>query len=309
MYLYAQKAQDNVDIPMKSPICCSSPSLIKSDNSSALVCQNCGAVIEDTILVSTAGNIFDKKDKIAHEPFVSINHTSFQWRMDYTKKLLPIQIQMNFRRLAHLQIQHTAKECCERSLRTIEPKLGMIRSYFMFSNEIYNHTYDAITKVIRGKYHGGYSIDEVCVATLCYYLKKYCIPYTFQEICRLCVCSRTRINAFFSLLSYRVLPKLGLTIIPIQTTTSIEQYCHKLCNEFYIPIDIQRSILSNAKRIGKMQWINGKLPQGIAGAIVYVIANYLHYRITEKPLAVCMCVSEVTLRVKCRQIHKYLHLK
>jgi transcription initiation factor TFIIB len=113
---------------------------------------------------------------------------------------------------------------------------------------------------------------------------------------------QNKITDFISLQSKdRTLSKAGHNIANLQSI-NINQYISKLANTAKFDIKIERLALEIAKKTENHLLSDGKSPNGIAAAYLYLASVLLGINILQMDISKLAGVTEVTIRNRCKDI-------
>ena len=130
--------------------------------------------------------------------------------------------------------------------------------------------------------------------------KKHGIPLTARDIIKgldLCKPERTRF--------LRV--SRGLTR-ELRVRIPLEEYISKIVSELKMPEDVASTAKKIAKRAEELGLTAGRSPLGFAAAAVYLAARSIGIKVSQREVAATAHVTEVTLRVRCKELRERLGL-
>lgn len=316
--------------------CCDNPHVI--EHNSEKVCENCGMVFESSTVVSYPELIYEKKERITNHCLgrngVFGNRTDFQYRYDYTRKIISVKNQQLMKRLYHLQ--HNYGNSSERSLKKVEPLLKDIRSHFTFPEYMLSEIYNIVIKIIDNISIQGYSVSSVVYAVVFYYWKINSFPYTLKSLGKQFNVDLNKVKNYLNRFKSIIISQLKAIKTPIMNNiestnvakpmliddrikikqirqlvqqkriTEVINFCNKYCSEFKIPTEITNKIINSSRTIICNNPCRSRQSNTIAVALIYSISNKAKYRITQSKLSKNANICEVTLRDTVKEIEPYL---
>ncbi len=162
------------------------------------------------------------------------------------------------------------------------------------SMEIYREAWE--NDLIHGR-----SIEKVLAASMYMACRKHNVPRTLDEIEDATKVGRKDIVKTCKLLANR----LGLKLAPTSPLDYVSRFCAKL--------NLKKRVEEQAREIieGALEKdiTSGRGPTGIAASAIYIAAILCGNRKTQKDVAEATGVTEVTLRVRYKEITKELGIK
>jgi len=125
-----------------------------------------------------------------------------------------------------------------------------------------------------------------------------------REVCHVSdVKSKTKLAARY----YRMLVmELGTVTAPIVT---MDKYISKIANMTNTETRVERLSLEIAEKTKDRNLADGKAPNGIAAAYLYVASNLLGQSVLQRDISSVSGVTEVTIRNRCKEILTSFKLK
>lgn len=162
------------------------------------------------------------------------------------------------------------------------------------SSEIYRKAWES--DLMHGR-----SIEKMLAASLYMACRKHNVPRTLDEIEDATKVGRKDIVKASKLLAKR----LDMKLAPISPLEYVNIFCAKL--------NLKKSIEEQARNIIKKALergiTSGRGPTGIAASAIYIAAILCDDRKTQKDVAEATGVTEVTLRVRYKEIARELGIK
>jgi len=147
----------------------------------------------------------------------------------------------------------------------------------------------------------GKSVVSISAATIYMACKQCNVVRSLEEICRgICtpdeVKSKTKLAAKY----YRTMVmELGSTIVP---TVTMDKYISKIANLTNTDVRVERLALEIAEKTKDNSLADGKAPNGIAAAYLYVSSILLGKNVLQRDVSTVAGVTEVTIRNRCKDI-------
>ncbi|MCF2141580.1 MAG: hypothetical protein K9W44_16115 [Candidatus Lokiarchaeota archaeon] len=288
--------------PSQNEKCCDNPQITTAQGFS--VCQNCGMVF-DRVYENAPRRAFTQeelKNRKITEPVYSIigPRTVIRGKIDSKGALLEAKYQVKYSRLG--KIHRSLTSSYERNLwialpnfQRLQEKLGLPEMVIQDAIKIYQNA-------VKEKLTMGRSIDILLAASIFVSLKIHGIPRVVEEIIKVVDVNKKNVVKCYRLLIIKILPKMNIRVSNLDPVRYIEKFGEDLELPMRIRQDAMR-LVRRAKKNGLL--IEGKDPKGIAAAAIY-ISSHLHKNPrTQTDIAKLSHITEVTLRVRCRDLQKY----
>jgi len=104
-------------------------------------------------------------------------------------------------------------------------------------------------------------------------------------------------------------PSLVTQSEPIPVTLAIDQYISKLANVAKIDTRVERLAIDLAHKTNSNLIADGKAPNGLAAAYIYLAALLLGINLLQMDISTLAAVTEVTIRNRCKDILSSFKLK
>jgi transcription initiation factor TFIIB len=147
----------------------------------------------------------------------------------------------------------------------------------------------------------GRSIEKILAASMYMACRRHNVPRTLDEIEKATRVGRKDIIKACKLLSNR----LGMKLAPVSPLEYISRFCTKL--------DLDKRVEKQATEIVQkaldQDITSGRGPTGIAASAIYIAAILCDDRKTQKEVAEATGVTEVTLRVRYKEISTKLGIQ
>jgi transcription initiation factor TFIIB len=109
--------------------------------------------------------------------------------------------------------------------------------------------------------------------------------------------------------SHALNPSLITQSEPIPVTLAIDQYISKLANVAKIDTRVERLAIDLAHKTNSNLIADGKAPNGLAAAYIYLAALLLGINLLQMDISTLAAVTEVTIRNRCKDILSNFKLK
>jgi len=147
----------------------------------------------------------------------------------------------------------------------------------------------------------GKSVVSITAATIYMACKQCDVIRSLEEICRgICpskdVKSKTKLAARY----YRtMIMEMGQFTAPVVT---MDKYISKIANMTQTEVRVERLALEIAEKTKDSSISDGKAPNGIAAAYLYVASVLLGQNVLQRDISSVAGVTEVTIRNRCKEI-------
>ncbi len=282
--------------------CCANPNIGEREGFS--VCLNCGMVF-DRIFDNSPRRAFTQEERNKrkrNEPVYSPigPRTIIRGNTDSKGTLLPVQEQMKFNRLG--KIHRSLTSSYERNLWIALPNFQRLQERLGLPETVIKDAIQIYQNAVKAKLTMGRSIDILMAASIFASLKIHGIPRVVEEILNVMDTPKKSVVKCYRLLLMRILPEMNIKIMHLGPISYIDKFGEELKLTMRVRQDAMR-LLKQAKRRGLL--IEGKDPKGLAAAAIYISSHAHKQPRTQNQIAVLAHITEVTLRVRCRDLKKY----
>jgi transcription initiation factor TFIIB len=287
-------------------------SLIDDTQNGERICSGCGVVVLEQMAdygPETKSSNLEEKMKLAR---ATGNTTYSQHDLgiateisisakDFSGKTINSDVANQMHNLRKWQQRVRVSNPRERRLANVLGKIGetcqnlsLAKNVLETSSMIYRNLDDKIE--VKGK-----SVVSISAATIYMACKQCNVVRSLEEICRgICtpdeVKSKTKLAAKY----YRsMVMELGSAIIP---TVTMDKYISKIANLTNTDVRVERLALEIAEKTKNNSLADGKAPNGIAAAYLYVSAILLGKNVLQRDVSTVAGVTEVTIRNRCKEI-------
>jgi transcription initiation factor TFIIB len=307
----------NILQPQNCPECKSS--LVDDIQNGEIICSGCGVVVADQMVdygpETKSANLEDKM-KLAR----ATGQTTYSQHdlgiateisistKDYSGKTINHQVANQMHNLRKWQQRVRVSSPRERRLANVLSKMGetcdglnLSKNVLETSSMIYRNLDEYVD--VKGK-----SVASITAATIYMACKQCDVVRSLEEICRgICapkdVKSKTKLAAKY----YRTMVmEMGQVSAPIVT---MNKYISKIANMTQTEVRVERLALEIAEKTKDSNIADGKAPNGIAAAYLYVASVLLGQNVLQRDVSSIAGVTEVTIRNRCKEILTCYKLK
>lgn len=285
--------------------CCDSPQFGEEDG--FYVCLNCGFVSSRILDTSprrafTAEEIQNRKsNERVYSPIGP--RTIIRGSRDARGTLLSPQYKSKFNRLA--KIQRSLTTSYERNLWIALPNLQRLQKRLGISDTVAEDALRIYTQTVKKKLTMGRSIDTLLAASIFCSLRVHGIPRTVEEVTKIAQIPKKKVIRSYRLILMEVLPHLNLKV---QHFTP-DRYVDKFNDELGLSMQVRNVAVKLIKSAKDNGFISaGKDPKGIAAASLYLGSKICNENRTQKEISKLAMVTEVTLRMRVKDLQKFANL-
>jgi len=219
---------------------------------------------------------------------------------DSKGKLLSAQDQMKFSRLG--KIHRSLTSSYERNLWIALPNFQRLQERLGLPSTLIKDAIRIYQNAVKAKLTMGRSIDILIAASIFASLKIHGIPRVVEEIITVMDVPKKNVVKSYRLLLLRILPQMNIRVVHLGPARYIDKFGEDLLLSMKVRQDATR-ILKKAQKNGLL--IEGKDPKGLAAAAIYLSAHIHNNPKTQNEIAKLSHITEVTLRVRCRDLKQY----
>lgn len=291
---------------MKCPEC-GSKNIFRDKSRGEMVCQNCGLVVESSMVdFSQEWREFDSGDSSKRRrsgaPISLARHDkgiSTEIGMGYSDIFkLPASQRPKFFRLK--KWQNRISTSTERNLKYALAELKRYTSFLNLPSTIEEAAALLYRKAVAKELVRGRSMESVISGALYAACREQGTPRTLDEISEVSNVPKREIGR-----TYRFLARqLGLRILPTDPADYIPRFSSQL-NLSGPVVTRALEILKNAR---ERELTSGRGPTGVAAAVLYISAQLMGEKRTQREVADVAGVTEVTIRNRYKELVKELNL-
>lgn len=283
------------------------------------ICSGCGVVVADQIVdygPETISSNMEDKMKLAR----ATGQTTYSQHdlgitteisisaKDFSGKTINHEVANQMHNLRKWQQRVRVSSPRERRLASVLTKMGETCDGLNLSKNVLE-TASMIYRNLDGHVDvKGKSVVSITAATIYMACKQCDVVRSLEEICRgICppkdVKSKTKLAARY----YRtIVMEVGQLAAPIVT---MDKYISKIANMTQTDVRVERLALEIAEKTKDNSVSDGKAPNGIAAAYLYVASVLLGQNVLQRDVSSVAGITEVTIRNRCKEILTYYKLK
>jgi len=294
-------------------------SLVDDIQNGEIICSGCGVVVAEQMVdygpETKSANLEDRM-KLAR----ATGQTTYSQHdlgitteisistKDFSGKTINHQVANQMHNLRKWQQRVRVSSPRERRLANVLSKLGetcdslnLSKNVLETASMIYRNL--DVHVEVKGK-----SVASITAATIYMACKQCDVVRSLEEICRgICapkdVKSKTKLAAKY----YRTMVmEMGHVNAPVVT---MDKYISKIANMTQTEVRVERLALEIAEKTKGSSISDGKAPNGIAAAYLYVASILLGQNVLQRDVSSIAGVTEVTIRNRCKEILTYYKLK
>ena len=295
-------------------------SLVDDTENGEIICSGCGIVMvehmEDHGPEVKSSSLEDKM-KLAR----ATGQTSYSQHdlgitteisigtKDFSGKKISVEMSNQMHRIGKWQPRVRGSSSRERRLSNILGRISEICQNCSLPKNVIE-TASMIYRSLDGKniQVKGKSVDSISAAVVYMACKQCDVIRSLDEILRE-VCHASKVKSKTKLASryYRMLVmELGTNTAPIVT---MDKYISKIANMTKTDTRVERLSLEIAEKTKDRNIADGKAPNGIAAAYLYIASILLGQNIIQRDVSSVSGVTEVTIRNRCKEILSAFKLK
>ncbi len=307
----------NILQPQSCPECQSS--LVDDVQNGEIICSGCGVVVADQMVdhgPETVSSNLEDRMKLAR----ATGQTTYSQHdlgitteisistKDFSGKTINREVANQMNNLRKWQQRVRVSSPRERRLANVLSKMGetcddlnLSRNVLETASMIYRNLDGHID--VKGK-----SVASITAATIYMACKQCDVVRSLEEICKgICtpkdVKSKTKLAAKY----YRTMVmEMGQLSAPVVT---MDKYISKIANMTQTEVRVERLALEIAEKTKDSSIADGKAPNGIAAAYLYVASVLLGQNVLQRDVSSIAGVTEVTIRNRCKEILTCYKLK
>jgi len=220
---------------------------------------------------------------------------------DFSGKSINSQVANQMHNLRKWQQRVRVSTPRERRLSIVLAKIGETCKTLALSKNVLE-TASMIYRSLDGKVEvKGKSVVSISAATIYMACKQCEIVRSLDEICRgLCSPKDLKPKTKLAARYYRTMVmELGNSTAPVLT---MDKYISKIANLTGTDVRVERLALEISEKTKDRNLADGKAPNGIAAAYLYVASILLGQNVLQRDVSSVAGVTEVTIRNRCKEI-------
>ncbi len=294
-------------------------SLIDDVQNGEIICSGCGVVVADQMAdygPESKGSSLEEKMKLARatgqttysQHDLGITTEISMSTKDFSGKSINTEIANQMHNLRKWQQRVRVSSPRERRLANVLAKIGEVcnslsltKNVLETASMIYRNLDDKMD--VKGK-----SVASISAATIYMACKQCEVVRSLNEICQgLCAQKEVKAKVKLAARYYRTMVmEMGNFTAPIVT---MDKYISKIANLSKTDVRVERLALEIAEKTKNNRIADGKAPNGIAAAYLYVASVLLGQNVLQRDVSSIAGVTEVTIRNRCKEILTSYQLK
>ncbi len=287
---------------------CGSEDIIYSPERGEYVCNNCGAVLEESVIdIGQEWRAFsaEQLERRARTggPISVIKHDK-GLGTQIGKGLTELYKVKPEKRIQYYRLTQWSKRLMQQKERVLTyalTELQRIASNLNLPKKIQERVATLYSQLIEKGLIRGRSIEAIMSALIFVACKEEGVPRTFDEIANVAGVSKREIGR-----AYRfVARQLNIRILPVKP----EDYVNRFASLLGLSDKVRKKALEIIENARKKGAISGKGPTGVAAAVIYIASILEGERRTQKEIADKCKVTEVTIRNRYKEIIESLGIE
>ena len=220
---------------------------------------------------------------------------------DFSGKTINTEVANQMYNLRKWQTRIRVATPRERRLANILSKVGETCQALSLTRNVLE-TASMIYRNFEGQYEAkGKSVACMSAATIYMACKQCGVVRSLDEICKATGSSKDdKMNVKLTAKYYRTLVmELGSTNAPVIT---LDKYISKIANLAKLEVRVERLAAEIAEKTQDHSLADGKAPNGLAAAYLYIASILLGQTILQRDVSSIAGITEVTIRNRCKEI-------
>ena len=220
---------------------------------------------------------------------------------DYSGKSINSDVANQMNNLRKWQQRIRVSSPRERRLSNVLAKIGDTCKVLNLSKNVLE-TSSMIYRNLDGKMDvKGKSVASITAATIFMACKQCDVVRSLNEICAgICTVKDLKAKTKLAAKYYRTMVmELGASSTPVVT---MDKYISKIANLSKTDVRVERLALEIFEKTRNKNLADGKAPNGIAAAYLYVASILLGQNVLQRDVSSVAGVTEVTIRNRCKEI-------
>ncbi len=220
---------------------------------------------------------------------------------DYSGKSINSDVANQMNNLRKWQQRIRVSSPRERRLSNVLAKIGDTCKVLNLSKNVLE-TSSMVYRNLDGKMDvKGKSVASITAATIFMACKQCDVVRSLNEICAgICTVKDLKAKTKLAAKYYRnMVMELGASSTPVVT---MDRYISKIANLSKTDVRVERLALEIFEKTRNKNLADGKAPNGIAAAYLYVASILLGQNVLQRDVSSVAGVTEVTIRNRCKEI-------
>ena len=287
-------------------------SLVDDVQNGEIICSGCGVVVADQMAdygPESKGSSLEEKMKLAR----ATGQTTYSQHdlgiateisisaKDFSGKTINSEVANQMHNLRKWQQRVRVSSPRERRLANVLTKIGETCQNLSLPKNVLE-TASMIYRNLDGQIEvKGKSVVSISVATIYMACKQCNVVRSLEEICKVvCVAKDVKSKTKLAAKYYRTMVmEMGPATAPVIT---MDKYISKIANLTQTDVRVERLALEISEKTRNNNLADGKAPNGIAAAYLYVASILLGQNVIQRDISSVAGVTEVTIRNRCKEI-------
>ena len=220
---------------------------------------------------------------------------------DFSGKTINSEVANQMYNLRKWQTRIRVSSPRERRLANILSKIGETCQVLALSRNVIESA-SMIYRNFEGQFEAkGKSVACMSAATIYMACKQCDVIRSLDEICKSTGSSKDeKMNVKLTAKYYRMLVmELGSKTAPVVT---LDKYISKIANLAKLEVRVERLAAEMAEKTQDHNLADGKAPNGLAAAYLYIASTLLGQSILQRDVSSIAGITEVTIRNRCKEI-------
>jgi len=220
---------------------------------------------------------------------------------DFSGKTINSEVANQMYNLRKWQTRIRVASPRERRLANILSKIGETCQALSLSRNVIESA-SMIYRSFEGQFEAkGKSVACMSAATIYMACKQCDVVRSLDEICKSTGSSKDeKMNVKLTAKYYRMLVmELGSKTAPVVT---LDKYISKIANLAKLEVRVERLAAEIAEKTQDHNLADGKAPNGLAAAYLYIASTLLGQSILQRDVSSIAGITEVTIRNRCKEI-------
>jgi len=220
---------------------------------------------------------------------------------DFSGKTINSEVANQMYNLRKWQTRIRVSSPRERRLANILSKIGETCQSLSLSRNVIESA-SMIYRNFEGQFEAkGKSVACMSAATIYMACKQCDVVRSLDEICKATGSSKDeKMNVKLTAKYYRMLVmELGSKTAPVVT---LDKYISKIANLAKLEVRVERLAAEIAEKTQDHSLADGKAPNGLAAAYLYIASTLLGQSILQRDVSSIAGITEVTIRNRCKEI-------
>ncbi len=276
------------------------------------ICSGCGIVVAEQMVDSgpeSRSSSLEEKMKLARatgqitysQHDLGITTEISISTKDYSGKSINSEVANQMNNLRKWQQRIRISSPKERRLSNVLAKIGDTCKALNFSKNVLE-TSSMVYRNLDGKMDvKGKSVASITAATIFMACKQCDVVRSLDEICAgISTVKDLKAKTKLAAKYYRsMVMELGASSTPVVT---MDKYISKIANLSKTDVRVERLALEIFEKTRNRNLADGKTPNGIAAAYLYVASILLGQNVLQRDVSSVAGVTEVTIRNRCKEI-------